>query len=186
MVKTLQKEYIQKSRLFLYPLLEIKKGSEAVPTESYCMWEGIYKAEDYKFICTYHLREDAAFRIFEKSKLTSHKLFDNYFELEDDKGAYVFDFSFIKKDWNFFLNGKYSKMSTSTKDAVLKFFITNKSTYHHINSYLNPEIYYESYAELLGIEEELLRSVGELCSTPDLDKEKVLTKVKHISLFDIS
>jgi len=150
------------------------------------MWDGVYTAKDQKFICTYHLREDTEFKMFERAKLTSHKLFDNFFELEDNTGAYVFDFSFMKKDWDIFLAGKYSLMSSTTKNIVLKFFMTNKATYHHINSYLNPEIYYESYAELLGIEESVLRSVGELCSTPDLDKEKLLVKVKQISLFDIS
>lgn len=186
MVKTLQKEYIQKSRLFLYPLLEIKKGSEAVPTESYCLWDQMYTVNDHKFICTYCLREDTEFKMFEKTKLTSHKLFDDFFELEDDRGAYVFDFSFMKKEWDYFLAGKYSNMSSTTKNIILKFFMTNKATYHHINSYLNPEIYYESYAELLGVEESVLRTVGELCSKPDLDKEKLLTRVKQIYLFDIS
>jgi hypothetical protein len=61
--------------------------------------------------------------------------------------------------------------------------MANKSNYHQINSYLNPEIYYEQYANLLNVNEKILRDVGELCSKPDLKKENLKAKVKSISLF---
>lgn len=183
MITKLHKEYIQKSRLFLYPLLDIKKGSEAVPIESYISWTGLYVPEDTKFVCVYHLRDDDVFRRFEKSKLTSNKLFHSYYETVDDEGVYVFDMSDYTSDWECFVMGKYSKMTTDTKNKILKFFMANKSNYHQINSYLNPEIYYEQYANLLNVNEKVLRDVGELCSKPDLEKENLKAEIKSISLF---
>jgi len=183
MINKLYTEYIQKSRIFLYPLLEIKKGSEAVPIESYVSWDNVYEKEDGKFICVYPVRNDDVFKRFEKSKLMNHKLFDQYFETDSDKSVYVFDFEEHRSDWNYFLNGQYSSFSTSSKNIILKFFINNKNNYHHINSYLNPELYYEKYSELLGVDEKTLREVKELCSLPNLTKENLVAQVKQINIF---
>lgn len=183
MVNSVYTDYIQKSRIFVYPFLDIRKGSEAVPIESYISWTGKYTFEDYKLVCLYHLRDDDVFKKFEKVKLTGNKLFDSYYETADGQGAYVFDMSDYKSDWKHFLDGSYTKLSTNAKNMILKFFMTNKSNYHHINSYLNPEIYYENYAKLLDVSEKLLREVGELCSKPDLDKETLKAEIKSIPLF---
>lgn len=183
MITKLYTEYIQKSRLFLYPLLDIRKGSEAVPIESYVSWTGLYAPEDMKFVCVYHLRDDDVFRRFEKNKLTGNKLFHSFYETTNDEGVYVFDMTEYKHDWDQFLAGRYSQITTDTKNKILKFFMANKSNYHQINSYLNPEIYYEQYANLLNVNEKILRDVGELCSKPELKKENLKAKVKSISLF---
>lgn len=183
MITKLYTEYIQKSRIFIYPLLDIRKGSEAVPIESYISWTGLYAPDNMKFVCVYHLRDDDVFRRFEKNKLTGNKLFHSFYETTTDEGVYVFDMSEYKQDWEKFLVGKYSQITTDTKNKILKFFMANKSNYHQINSYLNPEIYYEQYANLLNINEKILRDVGELCSKPELKKENLKAKVKSISLF---
>ena len=183
MVNRVYDEYIQKSRIFIYPLLDIKKGSEAVPIESYVSWTGVFDSSEMKYVCIYHLRDDDTFKRFEKVKLTGNKLFHAYYETVDGNGAYVFDMSEYKSDWNHFIDGKYTLLSSNTKNAILKFFMTNKSNYHQINSYLNPEIYFEQYANLLNVSEKLLRDVGELCSKPDLDKETLIAEIKSISLF---
>jgi len=184
MIKVLQTEYIQKSRIFLYPLLDIKKGSEAVPLESYICWKEKYASEDMKFICTYYLRDDDTFKRFEKVKLLGSKLFDSFYVTSDDLGVYVFDFSSHASDWNYFLAGRYSQLSQSTKTVILKFFMANKSNYHYINSYLNPDQYFEIYAELLGVEERMLKSVGELCSVPNTELETLIAQEKSITVFN--
>jgi hypothetical protein len=184
MIKVLQTEYIQKSRVFLYPLLDIKKGSEAVPLESYICWKDKYKPEDMKFICTYYLRDDDTFKRFEKVKLLGSKLFDSFYVTSNDLGVYVFDFSMFANDWENFLSGSYSKLSPSTKTVILKFFMANKSNYHYINSYLNPDQYFEIYAELLGVDERMLKSVGELCSVPDIELETLVAQEKAITVFN--
>lgn len=184
MVIRLYSEYIQKSRIFLYPILGIPKGSEAVPIESYVSWKDMYTTDDQKYICIYPFRDDDVFRKFEKSKLTNHKLFDNYYETPDDKCIYVFDLDSHKSDYQHFLNGTYANMSQTMKDQILKFYMNNKNTYHQINSYLNPEIYYEQYAKLLTVNEKLLREVGQLCDKPNLQKENLITEVKKIAVFN--
>lgn len=182
MIDRLYKDYIQKSRIFIYPLLDIKKGSDAVPLESYISWQGIYAEKDRKFICVYHLRDDDTFKRFEKLKLVSNKLFDSYYETEDNRSVYVFDLKPYSEDLDKFISGKYSSLSAETKNKILKFFMNSKSNYHHINSYLNPEIYYEVYSKLLGVNESILRAVGELCSKPDLEKETLIANLKSIPL----
>lgn len=184
MIKVLQTEYIQKSRIFLYPLLDIKKGSDAVPIESYVSWQGKITKDEQKFICAYYLRDDESFKRFEKVKLLGNKLFNSFYEAENNLGVYVFDFSCFGSDWEKFLAGKYSQLSASTKTVILKFFMANKSNYHYINSYLNPDQYFEIYAELLGVEEGFLKSVGELCSIPDIDREVLIAQEKTVNVFN--
>ena len=46
-------QYFQKSKIFLYPLLDIRKGEEFVPVETYIYWDGLYDESDYKYICIY-------------------------------------------------------------------------------------------------------------------------------------
>ena len=41
-------EYFQKSKVFLYPLLNLKKGLDFVPIETYISWDGVYETSDYK------------------------------------------------------------------------------------------------------------------------------------------
>ena len=49
-MKKVYAEYFQKSKVFLYPLLEIKKGVRYVPIETYIAWEGVCELKDEKFI----------------------------------------------------------------------------------------------------------------------------------------
>ena len=44
-------KYFQKSKVFIYPLLGIKRGLSVVPKETYISWEGHCKPEDMKLIC---------------------------------------------------------------------------------------------------------------------------------------
>jgi hypothetical protein len=66
-LKSLYRDYFQKSRVFLYPMLEIKRGVSVTPIETYVSWDEHYKPEDRKFIVLYHLRNDKEFLNFEKS-----------------------------------------------------------------------------------------------------------------------
>jgi len=188
MVKNLYKKYTQKSRIFLYPLLGIKRGAAVVPVETYVSIEGLHKPEDMKLICLYHLRTDLEFRSFEKARLLNNPKFENFHELEDNRGLYIFDFSDESSLWNCFLSGKYSKIDKETKSSILLFFANNPSNRDLINSYLNPESYFKSYAEYLNVPVSLLREVGELCSAPSLEKETLKVDVKQnqfLSIFDL-
>ena len=39
-------KYFQKSMIFLYPILGIKRGTSVTPLQTYFKWEGRYTAED--------------------------------------------------------------------------------------------------------------------------------------------
>lgn len=184
MIKTLTKEYIQKSRIFLYPLLEIKRGSEATPLESYISWDGKFDIDDQKLICVYNLREDEAFKRFEKVRLLGHKYFDSYYEIENEKGAYVFDMKDYKYDFECFLRGKYSEFTTPTKEKVISFFNDKPGSKEHVTSYFYPERFYEVYANLLAVDKSVLKEVGQLCSRPNFDKETLHASIKEVEIFN--
>ena len=45
-----------------------------------------------------------------------------------------------------------------------------------MKSYLIPDKYFNDYAECLGVDVNMLERVGELCGTPDLEKETLTMK----------
>ena len=57
-IKSLYKDYFQKSRIFMYPLLNIKRGSSVTPIETYMSWSEQFSIYDKKLICLYYLRDD--------------------------------------------------------------------------------------------------------------------------------
>ena len=182
MIKSLYKDYFQKSRVFLYPALDIRRGVSVTPIETYMSWEGHYKLTDSKLCCLYHLRDDTDFRNFEKNKLTGNKLFHDFKQVEGDKGVYVFDFSHMKDDWDAISNGKYSKISHDFKKRILAFVGHNNPNFAYVDSYLFPTRYFRLYAEMMNVSEDMLRKVGELCSVPDLDAERLSVEVKDLQL----
>lgn len=184
MIKTLTKEYIQKSRIFLYPLLEIKRGSEATPLESYVSWEGKFGLQDQKLICVYGLREDEEFKRFEKTNLLAHMYFDSYYELENNRGVYVFNMKEYTYDLKCFMNGKYSECISTTKEKIISFFKSKPGSKEVVMSYLYPERFYDNYADLLGVKASVLKEVGQLCSKPNIDKETLQATVKEVEIFN--
>lgn len=169
----------------MYPVLDIKRGSSVTPIEVFSSWEGFYKLEDAKLICLYHLRSDKEFGIFEKNKLFGNPLFHDFKHVEGNKGVYVFDFSQYKHDWNHFVQGKYSKLSYGTKNKIKNFTGVNDSSFAYVESFLHPEKYYGIYADLVGETVETLKSVGELCDPPNLEKETLKIEVKNLDLTNV-
>ena len=179
---SLYKDYFQKSRIFLYPVLEIKRGSSVTPIETYVSWEGQYTPEDMKFMCLYHLRSDTEFLAFEKEKLYNNKHFFDFKQVEDNKGVYIFDFSCYAKDWDKLMKGKYSQITYPYKKKIETFYGKRDSNFAYVESFLYPEKYYSMYAEMIEVEEGLLREVGELCSMLDFEKETLIAVVKDLQI----
>jgi len=186
-VRSLYKDYVQKSRIFLYPALNIKRGHSVTPIQTYTSFQNTYKPEDCKLICMYHMRKDDEFRSFEKVKLLGNEYFENFIMTDDDKGLYVFDYTKLKKDWLYFLQGKYSKLSADLKKKIRAFYGTNNLGY--IDSFLYPERYFNMYAEMLTCNREdvprmleLLKEVGELCSIPDAEQENLIANIKNLHI----
>lgn len=181
----LQKKYIQKSRLFLYPLLEIKRGVKFIPVQTFVSWENVYKVEDQKLILVYEPDDSEDFYKFEEKYLLKNEYFSEYYELENQNITYIFDLSSSKTKsdcFNYFIKGQYSKMPPVFKNLILQFFSDISSHQLRMKSYLNPEDYITNYAELLDVSESLLESVGELCNSPNLKKEHLKISKKIITL----
>jgi hypothetical protein len=185
MIDALNIQYFQKSRFFLYPLLEIKRGAPATPTSTSVAWKSKYSSEDIKFICCYKKRTDQEFVHFEKNVLTQHNRLIEKIEYNNTL-IYIFDFSDYKADWEQFLVGKYSKIDVKTKRKILAFFDKYSSNFVYMESYLFPGKYFSLYAKLLHTDIELLQEVGELCSIPDINKEtlelEIITENKNKKL----
>lgn len=186
LINSINSTYIQKSRLFLYPLLGIRRGGSITPVQTYMTWDEMYNVNSCKFIAVYHLRDDQEFKVFEEAALMGNMLFENFFELEDGKGAYVFDFTPHRKEYKKIMHGKYSLLDEDYKVKVLKFFKNYKKHHAYIESYLYPELYFSNYATLLRVKISLLKSVGQLCDLPDLTQEVLKTPVKILNLQTIN
>lgn len=181
-IESLFKDYFQKSRVFLYPILEIKRGSSVTPIETYMAWEGYYTPEDMKLICLYHLRSDPEFVNFEREKLLRNKHFFDFKQVEDNKGVYIFDFSEYKKDWEKLLTSKYSQLTYHYKKKIENFYGRRDSNFAYIESYIYPLKYFSMYSEIMDVDESLLREVGELCSKIDFDRETLHIKVESLHI----
>ena len=170
-MKGVYTDYFQKSKVFLYPLLNFKKGMDYVPIQTYVCWEHTYAVEDHMLLCEYHTKNTDKFIAFCDRYLTSHKLFSKYIELGDNKHMFIFDLKSLKNDFNRFIKGNYSQFSLNSKLIILDFFSTADSMLIYIASFLTPESAHENYAKALGVDIESIEDVYEVCSIPNLDKE---------------
>lgn len=181
-------DYFQKSKVFLYPILDIKKGTSVTPIETFISW-GDITVKDKKLICLYYLRDDAEFVEYEDKYLLKNPLFQEYKELDDNKAIYIFDLNSYSKDFEYFIDGKYSKFSKKLKDRIRDSYGATSANYTYIKSYLYPEEYYQTYANLLCTDDydvskmkTILSEVGELCSKPDIEKEHLKLSIKSLDL----
>lgn len=181
-IKSLYKDYFQKSRVFLYPVLDIKRVSSITPICTYTSWKGHYEIGEAKLVCLYHLRNDAEFRAFEKSKLFGNRLFHDFKETADGKAVYIFDLSPFQQDWNNFIHGKYSKLSNEHKKKIQNFYGYRSPNYPYVESFLYPEKYYKMYSEVINVKEHLLKEVIELCDKPDFEQETLIATVKSLEM----
>jgi|TARA_B110000908_G_scaffold30768_1_gene36476 hypothetical protein len=170
-------DYFQKSKVFLYPLLKLKKGIDFVPEQTFFAWEGVYKPEECKFLCLYNTKLDNKFLKFELDYLNSHPLLEACFRLDDCNQLYVFDMIEYKHDLYAFIKGDYSKFSLKSKDSIEEFFGSVGNISKYVNTFLYPEDYHTDYAEFLDVELSVIEEVHELCTPPDQEKETLIQKV---------
>ena len=185
MIKSLYNDYSQKSRVFLYPLLGVQRGVSVTPICTYTSWVDHYDHTDYKLVCTYHIRDDKEFYMFEKSKLFGNPLFTDFYHPEDNRGMYIFNYEDFSKEWDKYLEGKYSTFTDEFKKIILSFFSKSRANYEYVDSYLNPHKYYDTYARLLNCDKSVLEQVVELCDKPDLDRETIDVKIKSLEIENI-
>ena len=97
-----------------------------------------------------------------------------------DKCVYIFDFNEYSADWDFLLLGKFSKLSQDYKSKIENFYGNKDPNYAYIESFLYPDKYFKMYSEIIGVNETLLKGVGELCSIPNFDKETLIASIKDL------
>ena len=190
-MKQTYKSYFQKSKVFLYPLLGIKKGIRFVPIETYIKWDHPHLPENI-LVCSYAVNRDTtneeeikrsqAFDIFVKEHLEKNELFHTRHYTKDLQHI-IFDLSFFKSDLQKFREGKYSEFSIITKRIITEFFGISGILSEYIESYLYPEKYYEIYSDILNVPVSILEEVKELCDKPNLEKEDFKKYILELELF---
>ena len=91
--------------------------------------------------------------------------------LKDNSIAYVFDLTEFKEDYECVANGTYSKFSRKAKEKISDYYGVHTPEWVYIESFLFPFKYYSIYAEILDVDEKILKDVGELCPKYDPEKE---------------
>ena len=164
-------DYFQKSKVFMYPLLGLKKGLTYVPRQTYIAWEDVYSTEDTMFVCLYRTPMSVKFRKFLDIYIESNKYYHETIELTDNKHLVVYDFSKLKFDYDNFISGKYSNISIDSKISILDYFNDDQKVSEYIHSFLSPQDSHDEYAEFFGISKDQIEDVHEICTPPDLIKE---------------
>jgi hypothetical protein len=167
-------EYFQKSKVFLYPLLEIKKGITRVPIQTYVAWDNVYSTNYLKFLCVYTTKKNPKFNSFVNNNLMKHSLLEEVIELKENKHLFIYDFTKFKSDYKKFLEGKYSQYSLNSKISIIDFFGTQKKIGSYVEGFLTPEGVHEEYAEFLGVDIKSVEDIYEVCTPPDLTKEMLI------------
>lgn len=181
MMNDIYRKYFQKSFTFLYPLLEISKKIYK-PHQTYIEWEGVHGKDSRKLICIYKRKDVQEWYDFEREELMNHAMLDYCLPLDDKNVVYVFDFNIYKEDYDSFLKGKYSKMTTNGKKLLTNYYGIHTPEWVFVESYVFPESYFEKYAEILGVDVEMLKTTGELCDIYDSEKETCKAKHPEINL----
>ncbi len=176
--------YFQKSKSFLYPLLNFKRNMPFPPRQSYLAWKNFYVSQDCKLMVSFDLYLDTPeWKKFLVDEIYPHEMFSEhiasteYFTMTDGTAAkrmvdvIVFDLTFHREDVERILKGQYSKVSDKLKNKVRAYYGYHTPEWAHMESFLYPEKYYGQYAKILDVEEQILRDGVELCESPNIEKE---------------
>lgn len=168
---SIYKNYTQKSRIFLYPILGIPKGARYIPIESYLSFKDGYSINDYRLICLYNKSQDENFQIFSKNIIKKCNLFEKTIKHSETEELYIFNFNQYRCDWNNIINGKYSKLTSNYKWKILNFHRNNQENFELVKKILFPNQHFQEFAEYLGVDTKLIKDVGELLDKPNFEKE---------------
>lgn len=170
MISSLYTKYFQKSKVFLFPLLELPKTNLVSTFQTFIAWENIIRQEDCKLICLIDEFTDKHVE-YESKFIKECPYLSERYENENGSVIYIFDLSEFKKDWKYFLKGKYSFLSETCKMLIARYYGSKSNEYEYIKTFLNPSEYFKVYSELLNVDETTLKEVGELCDIYDVNKE---------------
>lgn len=185
MIEKLYTKYFQKSKSFLFPMVGVRKTVAYPPVETYMALEGRVTPDDMVLVVLYKRNDSEGFIAFEKKMLTSNPMFLSKLQTETHV-VYLFNFQMHQNDWFNFLLGKYSKLSASFKNAIKLYYGDNSKGYSYMESYLFPQKYFDKYSELLGVDVDILKAIGELCDGCDLEKETLKIPVEDFVVLNKS
>jgi len=152
------KIYIQKSKTFLWPVLNISTE----PIETYLNIRDLDLGEKKLIIALYHNQNKSY--LLNKKTIEKNKYYNATFT-DDEFDIITFNLYVLKHDYDKIINGSYSELSEN-----FKLFLNLNEKNKMILKCLNPEKYYKEFAEILNIHEEDLFN-KELLSAPEYDRE---------------
>ena len=155
---TLDLKKKNKSFIFLYPILQIK--SDIQPIETYLGFKGFENRNI--LLCIFH----SSMKQFPEwlKRMEDHAMFDLH--VSDDEYEYViFDFTLAPKIYNAVKNGRYSSIEGNART------ILTVSGGEMVQLGLNPNIFYDEFAEQFEHPVEILKANVELVSPPDPNNE---------------
>ena len=170
-MKTVFASYFQKSKVFLYPFIDMKKTHSYTPVETYVRWKNIYKLSDKKLICEYKIRPSKKFKTFEKRYISTNPYLEDIVYLSDKHIICVYNMNKFDDEFIYFIKGEYSKFKQVYKEKILDFYMDDGKKNKYVDSYLYPEQYHKMYAKELNVELSIIKDTYELCNKPDLEKE---------------
>ena len=180
-ITKLRSSYFQKSKFFLYPMLRIPRIIS--PTKTYLFWEDKYGRKDYRLICEYKNFTIDTDRVIEKKNLFAHSMYDNFYET-DDTLIYVFNLVKHKEILDIFIEGKYSQIPKAYKNAILAYYDQDLGTRPYMESFLYPDLHFDTYSDLLNVDIDIIKTTGELSNKPNLKFETFNKPIKNLeSLF---
>jgi hypothetical protein len=161
--------YIQKSKTFLWPLLNIK----IQPLETYLKFGDITHTSESRILIALFYNQDPDY-VKVKSKIEESKLYDFTFT-DDEFDIVTFNMFSLKTDYDKIVNGSYSEISEEYK-LLMSVIEKNKM----VLKCLNPQENYKEIASVLRIHPEELEG-KELLSPPNLDEETlfVTSEIKN-------
>ena len=182
MISEIYKQPFQKSFTFLYPLLGFHKTKDIRPSKVYiCSPSMNIDFKDNKLICVYKKEDTEKWKNFERNKLITHKMLDICVPVDDQTVIYVFDLNTVAADFKTFLNGKYSKLSANAKKMITDYYGIHTPEWVYIESFIFPKKYFKQYAQILEVDETILKEGGELCNKYDPKKETCTILVNQLN-----
>jgi hypothetical protein len=189
-------KYFQKSKVFLYPLLQLsnRKHDTEHPFESFTHVENaendlefLYSLVDPTVILRFKFdrsndTEDSRkiwnIGIFDRYS-KSNRIVKKYFSEDMSEIVLVYNLFDLKEDYDLVIAGRYSKISDKAKQRILTYYGEYTPEGKIVSYMLNPERHRKAYAEQMGIKVSDLNPNGEITPMLDLLQETLLLDVSN-------
>jgi hypothetical protein len=178
--------HVQKSRVFCYSILGIKKGALFTPVETHMALSGHYAFEDCRLILHYDKCDDKNFDSFSENIIMKTALYEKFIVIDKSQRLYIFDFAIYKTDWTSILNGKYSAINYSYKKRIEDYYAKDYVNKALVSKIIYPLRHFHKFAALVNVSPEIVREVGEVLDLPCRYRETLeisqITNKRSISI----